>query len=126
MEKIRTKPVTEIRENLPDAYWRHCPGVKNPADIPSRAIDMAHPEKQKIWLEGPEFLLHDKEHWPTTEIMKELGYLAAEHFSEPINVAAVYVSSTALDGILNKKSFNSFEKLILVTCYVGSNVLCRK
>ena len=88
-KKFVQNRVTKIRKNLPEAIWKHCPGVKNPADIPSRATDMAQPEKQKIWLEGPKFLLHDEEHWPTTEITKELGYLASEHFTEPINVAAV-------------------------------------
>ncbi len=30
--------VLEIRKILPSAHWHHCPGVDNPADLPSRGI----------------------------------------------------------------------------------------
>lgn len=45
--------VTEIRDLVPVQRWRHCPGVQNPADIPSRG---ALGEKSELWLYRPAWL----------------------------------------------------------------------
>ena len=42
--------VVEIRNLLPDACWRHCPGVDNPADLPSRGTKPADLTKSDLWL----------------------------------------------------------------------------
>lgn len=59
---------------VPLESWRHCAGVSNPADIPSRGIGCL--DVTEVWLEGPERLkaplqLHG-EHLVPDECMTEL------------------------------------------------------
>ena len=53
--------VREIRDNVPDVKWGHCPGKKNPSDIPTRGIDIANRENCEVWLQGPDFLSMEDE-----------------------------------------------------------------
>ena len=47
--------VTEIRSLVSVKNWRHCPGVNNPADIPSRGATARKLTKnQRLWLHGPD------------------------------------------------------------------------
>ena len=46
--------VTEIRAHVPPINWRHCPGIQNFADIPSKGLtSTAMPQKIELWLHGP-------------------------------------------------------------------------
>ena len=57
--------VIEIRGNLSDIKWQHCPGELNPADLPSRGLDLNKSDNLSKWLNGPEFLCLDENRWPT-------------------------------------------------------------
>ena len=46
----------EIREHLPSSCWRHCPGVENPADLPSRGLAPFELANSKLWIHGPKWL----------------------------------------------------------------------
>ena len=46
--------VSEIRKLLPTECWRHVPGLKNPADIPSRGATPLELLVNKLWRDGPE------------------------------------------------------------------------
>ena len=61
---------TAIREIVPACQWRHCPGLKNPADIPSRGMLPQKLKEEKRWLEGPEWLRKTLE--PSTSEREEV------------------------------------------------------
>ena len=44
-----------------------CPGVQNPADIPTRASYMKDDDIRESGLEGPPFLQLSQEDWPSTK-----------------------------------------------------------
>ena len=48
--------VTEIRTLLPSSGWQHCPGVENPADLPSRGLSPIELACSELWAEGPKWL----------------------------------------------------------------------
>ena len=46
--------MTEIRKLVQAKYWRHCPGIQNPAEIPSSGLSAAELQcKMDMWLHGP-------------------------------------------------------------------------
>ena len=121
-KKFVQNRVLEIRKNLPGASWNHCPGAINPADIPSRGLNNINSDKQKQWLEGPVFLICEEQFWPHSLRGAELQKTDSsfvENSMESINVnAAVNDIHNSLDVIFDINSFHSFNKLIMVTCYV--------
>ena len=56
--------VQEIREIVPQATWKHCPGDKNPADLPSRGLAGKELVENSFWWSGPEFLRNSESDWP--------------------------------------------------------------
>ena len=61
-EERRILKILERKENSTISF---CPGVLNPADLPSRGCNLADlTERFKFWSEGPEFLLLPKDKWP--------------------------------------------------------------
>lgn len=45
--------------------WHHCPGVMNPADLPSRGLTADELKNSTLWWNGPDFIKKEKEVWPT-------------------------------------------------------------
>lgn len=48
--------ICEIRHLTSVKAWRHCPGKDNPADLPSRGVDLSVIVSDPLWLKGPSFL----------------------------------------------------------------------
>ena len=48
--------VNEVRSLIPSSSWRHCPGVDNPADIPTRSITFSELGDCEHWRSGPKWL----------------------------------------------------------------------
>ena len=55
--------VQEIQSLSCPSAWNHCPGVENPADLPSRGAP-AEMRKGEFWLHGPGWLKGSKGGWP--------------------------------------------------------------
>ena len=59
------KRVENILDNKGESSISFCPGVLNPADLPSRGCNLDElTDRLKFWKEGPEFLLKDQSEWP--------------------------------------------------------------
>ena len=57
--------VLKILERKGDSTISFCPGVLNPADLPSRGCDMADLKNRfEFWSQGPEFLTLPRSQWP--------------------------------------------------------------
>ena len=53
--------VRDIRRLLPIHVWKHCSRRENPADIPSRGMDLAELANNPLWLNGPKWLCNSGE-----------------------------------------------------------------
>lgn len=56
--------VAKIQELTKDCYWRHVPGVMNPADLVSRGCEPDEFLEKVLWWSGPEWLKSGAEDWP--------------------------------------------------------------
>ena len=108
--------VKKIHESSPNSSWRHCPGLENPADIPSRGLDLTNPERRQKWLRGASFLQLTSDQWPR---IPDIPVDVNECISTEISVhVATVIKDTSIDDLINKRTFYSFKKLVMVTYYV--------
>ena len=122
--------VKEIREYTTQDSWRHCPGVQNPADLPSRGMSAKELVNEKRWWKGPEFLFKSEAEWPREVEIKETKSCMNEvvkNSKEVIHSLATTNSSTRSGGLFSNANieavidctkYNSKSKLVRVTALV--------
>ena len=102
--------VDEIRKLTPTKVWRHCPGIQNPADLPSRGTTVQQLIESELWWRGPEFLKHEESQWPPIISKKESEQSALiEVVKQPPVVTHVFAAT-----------LSSLTKLLRVTTTVIS------
>ena len=69
--------VREINQLSNPSDWRHIPGEKNPADLPSRGCTPGQLVDSRWW-EGPAWLSERPENWPVSCINPDLDIVTAE------------------------------------------------
>ena len=105
--------VMEIRTLVPFDRWRHCPGVENPADIPSRGVSSSEfKERLRFWMHGP----------PSMGDGVQLDELPEECLAElkkkrGDKVIANLLSITK-DALISCENYSSLKRLLRVTAYV--------
>ena len=57
--------IHEILQGSTPSDWHHCPGVLNPADLPSRGLSANELKNSSLWWTGPDFIRNDVSTWPT-------------------------------------------------------------
>lgn len=122
--------VKEIRESTTQASWRHCPGVQNPADLPSRGLNASDLVDEKRWWKGPEFLFNPESEWPQGADIKETESSMEEVVKNPTTVTHTLTtpylaaetdrlfSHANIGAIMNCNHYNSKTKLLRVTALV--------
>ena len=64
--------VCNIIDNKGESNVRFCPGVLNPADLPSRGCDIHELlERLTFWNQGPSFLVENQENWPKQPLKEQ-------------------------------------------------------
>ena len=51
--------VKDIRQNVHPDRWSHCPGISNPADLPSWGLPAVEFSVNQLWRRGPEWITED-------------------------------------------------------------------
>ena len=104
--------VTKIRDNLPGIKWMHCPGSLNPADIPSRGLDITKNNLLKVWLNGPDFLNHSKSSWPNQDVVSSHS---ANLITEEIELER---KTPNVNSVFCIEKFSNYDKVVRILCYV--------
>ena len=116
--------VNEIKRYSTPEEWKHCPGLLNPADMPSRGLTGGELSENKSWWNGPEFLCLPKSDWPDTceiddNIEGESKLIKdAPAISHPFAIPDVQAAPYKLQHCIDCKRFSSLNKLLRTTAYV--------
>ena len=113
--------MTSIRASVPSHCWEHCPGIANPADIPSRGMTASELSRNRLWLNGPDWLVSDRD--LPTENADADGELPEECRVEMKKGAAHTLVSaqdhdTRLSQIVPCENFSSLHRLLRLTTLV--------
>ena len=109
--------VNEVRKIVPAECWKHCPGIDNTADIPSRGITSTELVNCKLWRYGPDWLVE------RNPVLEEESCSVPEECLKEIKSTHCYVTHTSqttldLDKIICYKNFICLQRLLRVTGYV--------
>lgn len=119
--------VKEINEFSDGAVWKLIPSVMNPADILSRGCTPVELYNNKLWLNGPEFLILQETHWPQltvgesfyTEIDNEVKNNDVITCLLSVNDSVNLVDNEAcISVVIDVNKHNCFDKLLRLTCWV--------
>ena len=102
--------VIEIRKLLPCSCWHHCPGVDNPADLPSRGLIPIELACSKLWAEGPKCLGNPVAEEPVQDMpMPEDCAVELKVVDQPATVGLLITDAT-LD--IRCQRYSSLQKLL--------------
>ncbi|XP_058817129.1 uncharacterized protein LOC131680431 [Topomyia yanbarensis] len=73
--------VSEIQHLTKGSSWNHVAGVENPADIISRGMTPAQLQYQRVWFDGPLWMLQDRSTWKVETPNEEIDHSLLEEKS---------------------------------------------
>ena len=110
--------VVKIRTLLPNACWRHCPGVDNPADLPARGVKPTDLAKDDLWLSGPRWIGAISDEELQFEMPAECSIeLRARDRLMVLSVTATNNNSN-IDKLIDCQQYSSLQTLLKITARV--------
>lgn len=109
--------VVEIRQKIPPDRWKHCPGVTNPADLPSRGSTIMDLRASPVWQFGPEWLRVGTTPGALPEMPEECSTELGGDSKEAHNLVTTEPKCSVGD-VIDSGRFSSFTRLVKVTAYV--------
>ena len=109
--------VSKIQQASSVSLWRHVPTDQNPADLGTRGANIETLAQNKLWRNGPEFLL-DPSSWPVKDFSSDEHHARSEVKS---NANLTYYSKTsvnAIDSGLDPTRYSSRTRLLRVAAWV--------
>ena len=117
--------VSDILQSSTREQWYYCPGVLNPADLPSRGQCGTALADNPLWWEGPQFLTRPCSEWPSNIANNELEITEAmeEKIKVEPSITHAMVSSNSkeesqLSNIFDISRFSTRGKLLRTLSWV--------
>ena len=115
----RVKEITERN----DITFRYINTKENPADLPTRGISVPDLKTNKLWWNGPEWLLKNPKDWPqwNTEIIDPIFEDKSDDKDIIFEIAATQpeVEQTVTPFEIDPTKYTSFTKLLRVTAFAN-------
>ena len=109
--------VAEIQTNLPNANWRYCPTLANPADLFSRGTTTQALMSSKLWQHGPDWLTTPSL-WPFCEQPCLSPLLVAAATATEFVPTVPNQPDIGLHCFISINRHNTLSKLLIETAYV--------
>ena len=113
--------VTEICKLVPAEHWRHCPGVDNPADLPSRGMTVSELSVSRLWNCGPKWLgseLCDSMCTAVTSSDMPNDCLVEMKCSADGIHSLIVNTPVNCEDVIQYNRYSSLRRLLSVTAYV--------
>ena len=102
--------IADIQEITPPDQWKHVPTGMNPADYASRGLSPMEINNNKLWWQGPEFLLKPNLNWPDQVKFQRFNETEAKEMGEK-QLTVATVDKVSVDSTFITES-SSHRKLI--------------
>ena len=113
--------IKEICQLTDTNQWYHCPGILNPADLPSRGTTVEKLVQSIRWWNGPAFLKLSQDKWPQTKISSQIDQSIQSALVKNSPAVSYAFSITDVDAVCSLISiidcthFSSVTRLLRVT-----------
>ena len=113
--------VQEIRSLVSPQLWSHCPGKENPADIPTRKVNLLQFVKETSWWDGPQWLHQTEQEWPKSPQGENIPETCVDEMkAQPKSKKTAVLAATAtnIQALIEYERFSSYKKLVKVVAYM--------
>ncbi|KAK6175232.1 hypothetical protein SNE40_013739 [Patella caerulea] len=118
--------VEEIRKLVSARSFNHCPGLQNPADIPSRGMNPFEFVNNSLWIKGPEWLINFEESMPNStedldlpeECLIEMKVKDRDHIKGQVASVMVAVENYSIANVISCQDYSNLHRLLRVTANV--------
>lgn len=110
--------VSEIRCRVHPDLWSHCPGISNPADLPSRGLPSLELAVSQLWRRGPEWMQTGFEPSSESGVQGMPTECSAELKATQYHNLLSTVSKETIEAILDPAKYSTLSKLIGVTVQI--------
>ena len=119
LKRFQANRVKEIQEITHDRKWMFCPTADNPADLLTRGISAAQYKNNRLWREGPDWLL-DTYKWPTWDINNTAVRLTTDDDEIPFALTLTEQNPilTVIHSVVDITRYSRQTKLIRVTAFI--------
>ena len=107
--------VNEIRKLVPPTCWRHCPGIENLADLPSRGMTTTELSGSRLWHYGPDWLVNSP---PSQTEDMEVPNECWREIKTGTHVLLMADRSRSLSNVMCFENYSSLLRLLRVTAYI--------
>jgi hypothetical protein len=113
--------VSKIHQATTPDQWSHVPGELNPADLPSRGVDLAALRDRESWWSGPGFLRKEECEWPSQDVLSAANRDVSEMNTQEQTMAFVAHGPRRVkqkDSDVQADHFSSWTRLVRLTAWV--------
>lgn len=115
--------VVEIQDSSQVVNWRHCPGSDNPADALTRGLTVQKLTDEKQWLEGPRWLAHTEEQWPTATQGDTDSFTEVEDERRKEIVLATLIGTEPTPAPFLLSRYSSYQRVLRISAWIRRFVL---
>ena len=109
--------VGEIQDSTNPNQWRYVPSKTNPADIASRGTTVKDLSSNKMWWEGPSFIMQGEEQWPQTKL-QEPKEREEKRKTKIVEICNLTNTESNDESHLNPVRYSNWVRLVRVQTYV--------